>query len=103
LPVKLLIRQYNDNIEQPIFDSKFHGGHTREQTLTFICPCIVNIILNYNQQDAAFLDLFISTDAVHVSGGHIGLLTACEQEQMLLLTSCQQTCMTQFHLFHDSS
>ena len=25
---------------------------------------------------------------------HIGSLTACEQEQMLLLTSCQQTCMT---------
>ena len=33
-----------------------------------ICPCIVNIIPNYNQQDA-FLNLFISTDAVHVSGG----------------------------------
>ena len=27
-----------------------------------------NIIPNYNQQDAPFLDLFISTDAVHVSG-----------------------------------
>ena len=25
---------------------------------------------------------------------HTGLLTACEQEQMLLLTSCLQTCMT---------
>ena len=25
---------------------------------------------------------------------HTGLLTACEQEQMLLLTNCQQTCMT---------
>jgi len=24
---------------------------------------------NYNQQDATFLDLFISTDALHVSGG----------------------------------
>jgi hypothetical protein len=24
---------------------------------------------NYSQQDAKFLDLFISTDAVHVSGG----------------------------------
>ena len=35
-----------------------------------ICLCIVNIILNYNQQDdATFLDLFISTDALHVSGG----------------------------------
>jgi len=25
--------------------------------------------LTYNQQDATFLDLFISTDALHVSGG----------------------------------
>ena len=36
--------------------------------LTSICPCIVNIIPNYNQQDATFLNLFISTDALHVSG-----------------------------------
>jgi hypothetical protein len=28
-----------------------------------------NIIPNYCQQDATFLDLFISTDALHVSGG----------------------------------
>jgi hypothetical protein len=28
-----------------------------------------NIIPNYSQQDATFLYLFISTDAVHVSGG----------------------------------
>jgi len=27
-----------------------------------------NIIPNYNQEDATFLDLFISTDALHVSG-----------------------------------
>ena len=25
---------------------------------------------------------------------HTGLLTACEQEQIILLTSCQQTCLT---------
>jgi len=37
--------------------------------LTFICPCITNIFPCYNEQDATFLDLFISTDAVHVSGG----------------------------------
>jgi len=37
--------------------------------LKFVCPCIVNIIPNYNKQDATFLDLFISTDALHVSGG----------------------------------
>ena len=29
---------------------------------------------------------------------HTGLLTACEQEQMLLLTSCQQTFMTHLNL-----
>jgi len=28
-----------------------------------------NIIPNYSQQDATFLDLFISKDALHVSGG----------------------------------
>ena len=28
-----------------------------------------NIIPNYNQQDAKFLDLLIFTDALHVSGG----------------------------------
>jgi len=37
--------------------------------LIFICPCIANIIPIYNQQDATFLDLFVSTDALHVSGG----------------------------------
>ena len=38
-------------------------------TGTFICVCITNILPNYNQQDGTFLDLFISTDALHVSGG----------------------------------
>jgi len=28
-----------------------------------------NIIPNYSQQDATFLDLFIFTNALHVSGG----------------------------------
>jgi len=28
-----------------------------------------SLVPNYNQQDATFLDLFISTDALHVSGG----------------------------------
>jgi len=28
-----------------------------------------DIFPNYNQQDATFHDLFISTDALHVSGG----------------------------------
>ena len=39
------------------------------KALTFEYPCIVNIIPNYNQQDATFLDSFISADALHVSGG----------------------------------
>ena len=30
---------------------------------------MTDIIPNYNQQDATFLDLFISIDAVHISGG----------------------------------
>jgi hypothetical protein len=37
--------------------------------LPFIRPYIVNTIPNYSQQDETFLDLFISTDALHVSGG----------------------------------
>jgi hypothetical protein len=43
----------------------------------------LSTILNYNQQDATFLDLFIATDALHVSGGssahhqaHISVHTA---------------------------
>jgi len=28
--------------------------------LTFICPCIASIFAEYNQQDATFLNLFIS-------------------------------------------
>ena len=37
--------------------------------LKFIYLCIADLIPNYNQQDAMFLDLFVSTDALHVSGG----------------------------------
>jgi len=29
----------------------------------------LNVISNYSQRDANFLDLFILTDALHVSGG----------------------------------
>jgi hypothetical protein len=42
-----------------------------------------NVISNYIQQDSTYLDLFIFTDAVHVSGGffahhqeHISVNTA---------------------------
>ena len=51
--------------------------------LIFTCPCIVHIIPNYSEQEATFLDLLISTDALHVSGGssahhqeHINVHTA---------------------------
>ena len=54
-----------------------------------------NIITNYNQQDATFLDLFISTDAVHVSGGscahhqeHITVHTASGICQTITATCC---------------
>ena len=51
------------------------GGHhllflqCNGKELTFTCPCIANIIPNYSQQDATFVYLFISTDALHVSVG----------------------------------
>ena len=35
----------------------------------FRMPCIANIFPNYSQQDATFLDLFISTNSLHISGG----------------------------------
>ena len=51
--------------------------------LTFICPCITNIVPSYNQQDATFLDLLISTDALHVAGGS----SAHHQEHITVLTA----------------
>jgi hypothetical protein len=40
-------------------------------------------IPNYNQEDVTFLDLFISTDALHVSGGS----SAQHQEHITVHTS----------------
>ena len=48
-----------------------------------MCPCITSINLNYNQQDATFLDLLISTDALHVSGGS----SAHHQERITVHTA----------------
>ena len=42
-----------------------------------------NIIPNYNQQDATFLDLLIFTDGVHVSGGS----SAYHQEHITVHTA----------------
>jgi hypothetical protein len=41
------------------------------------------MIPNYSQQDAAFLDLFIFTDALHVSGG----TSAHHQEHITVQTA----------------
>ena len=77
--------------------------------LTFVCPCIANIISNYNQQDATFLDLFTSTDALHVSGGssahhqeHITVHTASGSQPILLLAWTRWKSM-EFYFIHDSS
>jgi len=37
--------------------------------LTFIGPCNANIFAENNQQDATFLNLFISLNSLHVSDG----------------------------------
>jgi len=55
------------------------------ETLIFTCTCIVNIIPNYNQQDATFLDLFISTDALHVSS--IVLMNIIKKIIMIMIVS----------------
>ena len=56
--------------------------------LIFICPRIVILLIpNYRQEDATFLDLFISTDALHVSGGS----TAHHQEHITVHTASGNT------------
>jgi len=41
-------------------------GRSIELFLTFTCPCIANVFPDYNKQDAMFLDIFISTDALKI-------------------------------------
>jgi hypothetical protein len=67
-----------------------------------------NIIPNYNQQDATFLDLFTSKDALHVSGGssthhkeHITVQTASGIVKPILLLAA--IVIEMFHLIHGSS
>ena len=69
---------------------------------------ISNAIPNYNQKDATILDLFISTDALHVSGGssahhqeHITVYTASNIVNLCSLLSWMR--WDEFHLIHDSS
>jgi len=61
------------------------------------CTNFSNLFLEWNS--ACFGQFLCPSSGVFhrtYSNGicHTGLLTDCEQEQMLLLTSCQQTCMT---------
>ena len=80
----------------------------RVEGLTFVCPSITNIFPSYNQQDATFLDLFVSKDTPHVSGGssahlrqHISVHTASgivNQYCCLLLAWIRW-----YHLIHASS
>ena len=68
-----------------------------------------NIILNYSQQDATFLDLFISTDALHVSGGssthHQEHITVHKAAGIVNQYCCQLLTWTKwkFYLLHGSS
>jgi hypothetical protein len=84
-----------------LFTSSDKQSYT-DLNVTFICPCIANIIPNYNQQDATFLDLFISTDPLHVSGGssshhqeHINMYTA---SGIAALVDSMYSCMYSFVL-----
>ena len=74
---------------------------------TFICPCIANIIPNYYQQDATFLNVFISTDALHVSGGssahHQEHTTVCTASGIVNQYAATMDEMELFHLIHYSS
>ena len=69
--IQKLIDQSNDKTDPLTVDKAaeaFKELQVRSRSLTFIHPCITNIFPSYNQQDATFLDLFVSTDALHVSG-----------------------------------
>jgi hypothetical protein len=55
------------------------------------------VLPNYSQQDATFLDLFILTDALHVSGGS----SAHHQEHITAHTA--SGIVNQYHFFHGSS
>jgi hypothetical protein len=54
---------HDDRMQRPFFVNPFVKLWLANGNFLFL------IFISYNQQDATFLDLFISTDAVHVSGG----------------------------------
>ena len=90
---------------------KLHISEEDCNLFPFMWQCIASIIRNYNQQDATFVDLFISTDALHVSGGssahhqeHITLHNSFRYCQpILLLAAIVNKMELTFHLIHDSS
>jgi hypothetical protein len=68
-----------------------------------------NIIPNYSQQDATFLDLSIFTEAVHVSSGYsahhqelttVHTASGIVKPILLLVVTLEEM---EFHLFHGSS
>jgi hypothetical protein len=84
----------NDNFVSITKSRKRHTFLTIKPTR---CTNLSNLFLEWNS--TCFGQFLCPSSGVfhctHSNGiCHTGLLTACEQEQMLLLTSCQQTCMT---------
>jgi hypothetical protein len=54
----------------------------------------LNIIPNYSQQDATFLDSYIFTDALHVSGGY-----SAHHQEHITVHAVEEM---EFYLFHGS-
>jgi hypothetical protein len=80
--IRLMVRISNINTLKSTYYAYFHSiikygtifwGNLSNFGKIFILDIHMsvhrNIIPNYSQQDATFLDLFIFTDALHVSGG----------------------------------
>jgi hypothetical protein len=59
---------------------------------------MARIIPNYNQKDATFLDLFISTDALYNSGG-----SSTHYQEHIDVHTASDIVNRQFHLIHESS
>ena len=62
----IIFRQFLNDVNlsdfSEILTNSFHNVSCTSNDLVCLIP-------NYNQQDTTFLDLFISTDALHISGG----------------------------------
>ena len=69
-----------------------------------------DLLPNYNQQDGTFINLFISTDALHVSGGssahhqeHNRTYSFRYCQPILLLAAIMDEMELNFHLIHGNS